>query len=102
MLVIQNQPDRPLANFGGKLVRRLARHGSSFSEVEPSGKPGAVQSPPRAIEPYRRSITRRETSLSLHPSTEGVSPPLGTHEHDRAPDARSSDQTFVAASFQLA
>jgi hypothetical protein len=43
MLVIQHQSDRSLAHFGGKLVRRLAHGGSSFSGVEPSGKPRVVQ-----------------------------------------------------------
>jgi hypothetical protein len=28
---------------GGELVRRLAHEGASFSEVEPFGKPSAVQ-----------------------------------------------------------
>jgi hypothetical protein len=43
MFVDQHQPDRPLTHFGGKLVRRFAHDGSSFSGVEPSGKPSAVQ-----------------------------------------------------------
>ncbi|MEG3169651.1 hypothetical protein U1737_15775, partial [Sphingomonas sp. LB3N6] len=38
-----NHPYRPLADFGRKLVRRLARHGSTFSGVGASDKPGAVQ-----------------------------------------------------------
>ncbi|MCK8458059.1 hypothetical protein, partial [Sphingomonas faeni] len=42
-LVIENHPYRPLADFGRKLVRRLARHGSTFSGVGASDKPGAVQ-----------------------------------------------------------
>jgi hypothetical protein len=40
--VIQNHPHRSGANLGGKLVRRFARHGSTFSGVGASGKPGAV------------------------------------------------------------
>lgn len=44
MPVIQHQPHRPLAHLGGELVRRLASHGSTFSGVGASGKPGAVQS----------------------------------------------------------
>ncbi|MCK8455114.1 hypothetical protein, partial [Sphingomonas faeni] len=44
-LVIENHPYRPLADFGRKLVRRLARHGSTFSGVGASDKPGAVQRP---------------------------------------------------------
>jgi hypothetical protein len=43
-LMIENHPYRPLADFGRKLVRRLARHGSTFSGVGASDKPGAVQS----------------------------------------------------------
>jgi hypothetical protein len=43
--VIENHPYRPLADFGRKLVRRLARHGSTFSGVEASNKPGAVHLP---------------------------------------------------------
>jgi hypothetical protein len=42
-LVIENHPYRPLADFERKLVRRLARHGSTFSGVGASDKPGAVQ-----------------------------------------------------------
>jgi hypothetical protein len=38
--VIQNHPHRSGANLGGKLVRRFARHGSSFSELEPPANPG--------------------------------------------------------------
>ncbi|MFZ5738301.1 MAG: hypothetical protein ACOY6K_15655, partial [Pseudomonadota bacterium] len=41
--VIQHHPHRSLAHLGGKLVRRLARHGSILSGVGASGKPGAVQ-----------------------------------------------------------
>ena len=44
LLVIENHPYRPLADFGRKLVRRLARHGSTFSGVGASDKPGAIQS----------------------------------------------------------
>jgi hypothetical protein len=43
VLVIQHQPDRSLMHFRGKLVRRPAHDGSTFSGVEPSGKPRAVQ-----------------------------------------------------------
>jgi hypothetical protein len=43
-LVLQNHPDRPLADLGRKPVRRPACHGSSLSRVGASGKPGAVQS----------------------------------------------------------
>jgi hypothetical protein len=41
--VIQHHPDRPLADFRCKLVRRLAHIGSVYSRVGASGKPGAVQ-----------------------------------------------------------
>jgi hypothetical protein len=43
--VIQNHPHRAGADLGRKLVRRHACHGSTFSRVGASGKPGAVQSP---------------------------------------------------------
>ncbi|NRC53009.1 hypothetical protein [Neoaquamicrobium sediminum] len=43
MFVIQHQPHGSLAHFRGKLVRRLAHDGSTFSGVGASGKPGAVQ-----------------------------------------------------------
>ena len=41
-LVIQHQPDRTLPHLGRKLVRCLACHGSTFSRVGASDKPGAV------------------------------------------------------------
>jgi hypothetical protein len=41
-LVIENHPDRALADFGRKPVRCLARHGPIFSRVRASGKSGAV------------------------------------------------------------
>ena len=43
-LVIENHPHRSLADFGRKLVGRLASHGSTFSGVGASDKPGAVHS----------------------------------------------------------
>ena len=42
--MIENHPHRSLAYFWRKLVGRLARHGSTFSGVGASDKPGAVQS----------------------------------------------------------
>ena len=42
--VIQHHPHRAVADLRRKLVRRLARHGSTFSGVGASGKPGAVHS----------------------------------------------------------
>jgi hypothetical protein len=59
-LVIQHQPDRTLPNLGRKLVRCLACHGSTFSRVGASDKPGAVQTAPRSANlisstEYRRS-----------------------------------------------
>jgi hypothetical protein len=41
--VIENHPHRSLADFRRKLVGRLVRHGSTFSGVGASDKPGAVQ-----------------------------------------------------------
>jgi len=41
--MLQHHPHRPLANLRRKLVRRLARHRSTFSGVGASDKPGAVQ-----------------------------------------------------------
>jgi len=42
--VLQHHPHRALAHLGRKLVRCcFRRHGSTFSGVEASGKPGAVQ-----------------------------------------------------------
>ena len=41
--VIQNHPDRTIADLRRKLVRRLACHGSILSGVGASGKSGAVQ-----------------------------------------------------------
>jgi hypothetical protein len=41
--VIQNHSHRAGAHLGRELVGRLACHGSTFSGVEASGKPGAVQ-----------------------------------------------------------
>src|SRR5437899_8302089 len=43
MLVIQHHPHRPATDLWRKLVRCLARHGSTFSGVGASDKPGAVQ-----------------------------------------------------------
>ena len=57
MLVIQHQPHRALAHFRGKLVRRLAHDGSTFSGVGASGKPGAVQffwTEPARADPAKR------------------------------------------------
>ena len=42
-LVNENHPHRSLADFRRKPVRRLARHGSTFSGAGASDKPGAVQ-----------------------------------------------------------
>ena len=42
-LVVENHSYSALAHLGRKLVRRLARHGSTFSGVGASDKPGAVQ-----------------------------------------------------------
>jgi len=42
--VIHNHPHRTGANLSGKLVRRFARHGSTFSGVGASDQPGAVHS----------------------------------------------------------
>lgn len=42
MFVAEHQPDSMIADFAGKRVRRRAHEGSSFSEVEPSGKPSAA------------------------------------------------------------
>jgi hypothetical protein len=41
--VIQNHPHCAGSDLGRKLVRRLACHGSTFSGVGASGKPGMVQ-----------------------------------------------------------
>jgi len=41
--LIVNHPHRSLSDFRRKLVRCLARHGSTFSGVGASDKPGAVQ-----------------------------------------------------------
>jgi hypothetical protein len=41
--VIENHPHRAGADLGRKPVRRPACHGSTFSGVGASGKPGAVQ-----------------------------------------------------------
>jgi len=43
-LVIQNQPDSPLANLRRISCRVSFHSGSSFSQVRASGKPGAVHS----------------------------------------------------------
>src|SRR4029077_2249187 len=43
MLVIENHPHRASAHLRRELVRCLACHGSTFSRVGASGKPGAVQ-----------------------------------------------------------
>ncbi|MGA1810494.1 hypothetical protein, partial [Sphingobium salicis] len=40
--MIQNHADRPLANLGCKLVRRLAHRRPFLSGVRASGNPGAV------------------------------------------------------------
>ncbi|MEO1723801.1 MAG: hypothetical protein AAFR84_15525, partial [Pseudomonadota bacterium] len=41
-LAVQDQANRALAYFRGKLVRRLAHGAPSYSEVEASSRPGAV------------------------------------------------------------
>jgi Holliday junction resolvase len=57
MLVIQNHPHRAGSHLRRELIRCLARHGSTFSRVGASGKPGAVQavSNPRIGKNARRS-----------------------------------------------
>jgi hypothetical protein len=45
VFIVEHQPDGTLMRFRGKLVRRPAHDGSTFSGVEPSGKPRAVQFP---------------------------------------------------------
>src|SRR5262249_8751441 len=47
MFVIQHQPHRAATQLRRELVACLLAHGSTFSRVGASGKPGAVQSPPR-------------------------------------------------------
>src|SRR3984885_6549731 len=47
MLVIQNHPHRAGSHLRRELVRCLACHGSTFSRVGASGKPGAVQLQPK-------------------------------------------------------
>src|SRR5271165_1800676 len=44
MLVIQHHPHRARSHLRRELVRCLACHGSAFSRVGASGKPGAVRS----------------------------------------------------------
>ena len=46
MFIVEHQPHGSLAHFRGKLVRRLAHDGSTFSGVGASGKPGAVHKDP--------------------------------------------------------
>ncbi|MCA3634763.1 MAG: hypothetical protein IOC54_02500 [Methylobacterium sp.] len=53
---------RPLARFGEELVRRLAHGGSSFSGVEPSGKPGAVQYDGSKTEKCRLPVDQKRAS----------------------------------------
>ena len=43
-LGVENQPNGPLANLRGKLVRGLAHDAPSYARVGASGKPGAVHS----------------------------------------------------------
>jgi hypothetical protein len=43
VFIVEHKPDGALAEFGEKLVRRLAHDGSTFSGVEPSGKSSSVQ-----------------------------------------------------------
>src|SRR3954463_11456367 len=47
MFVIQHQPHRAGTDLGRELVACLLAHGSTFSRVGASGKPGAVQGPKR-------------------------------------------------------
>ena len=47
--VIQYHPHCPCPNLWYKLVRRLAHIGSTYSEVEASSKPGAVQTVVRDV-----------------------------------------------------
>jgi hypothetical protein len=43
MFVLYDQPHRARPDLRRKLVARLLAHGSTFSRVGASGKPGAVQ-----------------------------------------------------------
>ena len=55
-LVLQHHPHRALADLRRKLVRCLACHGSIFSRVGASGKPGAVQSIDQGVNGINRAI----------------------------------------------
>src|ERR1700690_4121773 len=60
MLMIQNHPHRAGSHLRRELVRCLARHGSPFSAVEASGKPGAVHTRKPDRLTYFRSATPRQ------------------------------------------
>ncbi|MDD1453000.1 DoxX family protein [Sphingomonas sp. H160509] len=55
-LVIEIRPHRSLADFGRKLVRCLARHGSTFSGVGAYNKPGRFTAVPYALRVQRGAI----------------------------------------------
>jgi hypothetical protein len=62
--VIQNHSHRAGAHLGRELVGRLACHGSTFSGVEASDKPGAVQCGPLGSPLARPVWISRTTSLN--------------------------------------
>src|SRR5437870_6956053 len=49
MFVIEDQPHRAGTHLRRKLVACLLAHGSTFSRVGASGKPGAVQTAPPSV-----------------------------------------------------
>ena len=65
-LVLEDHPDRAATHFGGKLARRLARHGSIASRVGASDEPGAVHSASadRRIQDLGREIADADQRLS--------------------------------------
>src|SRR4029077_13350876 len=66
MFVIQHQPHRAGTDLRRELVACLLAHGSTFSRVGASGKPGAVH-PPKKMAPSSSWRTRPKwPSTSIH------------------------------------
>jgi hypothetical protein len=90
--LIEDQPHRARPDLRRKLVACLLAHGSTFSRVGASGKPGAFQPGPRpqvlgvSSEPLLRTTLRRVTSPSR---AQGKKGPKRAHQPLRLALGRS-------------
>src|SRR5882672_2867787 len=90
MFVIQHQPHRAATDLRRELVACLLAHGSTFSRVGASGKPGAV---------HMHSTARSSMNLMMLCRAEGVQARARTDIHSIWPsvvqvEAARTEETF--------